>query len=45
MFSQQITHKKYPNAVIPRLYFHIKLMARMLLRLCSGYAAVQEQML
>lgn len=27
MFSQQITHRKYPNAAIPRLYFHIKLMA------------------
>lgn len=36
MFSQQITHRKYPNAVIPRLYFHIKLIASMFLRLCSG---------
>lgn len=36
MLSQQIAHRKYPNAVIPRLYFHIKLMASMFLRLCSG---------
>lgn len=35
-FSRQITRRKYPNAVIPRLYFHIKLTAGVFLRLCPG---------
>lgn len=43
MFSQQITHRKYPNAVIPRLYFHIKLIASMFLRLCSGLPRIEEK--